>query len=414
MTTAAHVTEAPPPPEPRPRSCRIAIVGAGPYGLAAAEALRAGGAGDVVAFGEPMSFWDGHMPRGMLLRSPYVASSIGRPAAGLQLPDFEREHDLPPERPVSLSRFVEYGRWVQRTACPDLRRERIARISRDNGGFRLDLHDGEHLTAERVVVAAGIASFAHYPEPFDELPRTLVSHAVEHRDLGRFAGADVLVVGGGQSALESAALLHEHGANVEVAVRSTELYWLSRRWQHRVPLLSRALYAPPDVGPAGVSRLVAAPLAFRLAPRRLQTWMTRRALRAAGSAWLVDRLRDVPLVTGREPVRAEEANGRARVHFREGRAVEVDHVLLGTGYRVDISRYDFLAPDLVELVATADGYPVLARGFESSVPGLHFLGAPAAWSFGPLMRFVAGTPFAAKELARSVALAPESARGRST
>jgi hypothetical protein len=47
-----------------------------------------------------------------------------------------------------------------------------------------------------------------------------------------------------------------------------------------------------------------------------------------------------------------------------------------------------------------DGYPKLDSGFETSLPGLHFLGAPAVLSFGPLMRFVAGTEFASTALTR--------------
>jgi hypothetical protein len=49
-----------------------------------------------------------------------------------------------------------------------------------------------------------------------------------------------------------------------------------------------------------------------------------------------------------------------------------------------------------------DGYPVLDAGFQTSVKGLHFVGAPAAWSFGPLMRFVAGADFTARAVARRV------------
>ena len=80
----------------------------------------------------------------------------------------------------------------------------------------------------------------------------------------------------------------------------------------------------------------------------------------------------------------------------------VDHVLLGTGYDVDISRYSFLSPDLVMSVRQLDGYPTLTGGFCSSVPGLHFVGATAARSFGPLLYFVAGTEFASRELASHV------------
>ena len=79
----------------------------------------------------------------------------------------------------------------------------------------------------------------------------------------------------------------------------------------------------------------------------------------------------------------------------------IDHVLLGTGYRIDITRHSFLSPGLSSLQCV-NGYPQLAAGFESSVPGLHFLGAPAAWSFGPLMRFVAGTRYSGRELVRAV------------
>ena len=68
----------------------------------------------------------------------------------------------------------------------------------------------------------------------------------------------------------------------------------------------------------------------------------------------------------------------------------VDHVLLATGYRVDISKYGFLAPGLLLSLRTANGFPVLSEGLETSIPGLHILGAPASWSFGPLLMFVSG------------------------
>jgi hypothetical protein len=80
----------------------------------------------------------------------------------------------------------------------------------------------------------------------------------------------------------------------------------------------------------------------------------------------------------------------------------VDHVLLATGFRVEIGRYAFLPEDLLRGVNRVHGYPRLSHTFESSLPGLYFLGAPAAWSFGPLMRFVAGTAWAAQALAGGI------------
>jgi hypothetical protein len=82
-------------------------------------------------------------------------------------------------------------------------------------------------------------------------------------------------------------------------------------------------------------------------------------------------------------------------------AREVEHLLLATGYRVNLTRYAFLAPELVSLVDTRGGSPVLDTGYESSVPGLHFLGAPAARSFGPVLHFVCGTWAPARELTRA-------------
>ena len=86
----------------------------------------------------------------------------------------------------------------------------------------------------------------------------------------------------------------------------------------------------------------------------------------------------------------------------EGEAKRYDHVLLSTGYRIDIARLGFLAPELLRRIRCADGSPVLATGFESTVRGLHFVGSNAVYSFGPLMRFVAGTRYAARHLTQAV------------
>jgi cation diffusion facilitator CzcD-associated flavoprotein CzcO len=387
---------------PMSGTCDVAIIGAGPYGLSAAANLRAVDSLRIAGFGETMSFWEKQMPRGMLLRSPYVACDIGDPHGHYSLPMYERAISAPAESPVPLTHFVDYGRWVQRAVLPDLRGDRVEQISRNGNGFNLRLAGGEKLHADRVVVAAGIADFKHYPEQFRGLSRTLVSHCSEHDDLGVFRGASVLVVGAGQSALESAALLSEAGAAVEIAARASMVNWLSRRWHHNLGLISRMVYAPAEVGPAGISRFVSAPLLFRGLPRRTQNWMTRRSLRPAGSGWLPARLGEVKIQMGVDVTAVSESGGRLSVTFSDGGIREFDHVLLGTGYSVDVARYPFLSPELVQALETVGGFPVLGRGFESSVDGLHFLGAPAAWSFGPLMRFVAGTTFAGNELARAI------------
>jgi cation diffusion facilitator CzcD-associated flavoprotein CzcO len=206
----------------------IAVIGAGPYGLAAAAHLRNAGL-EVKVFGEAMAFWDRQMPAGMLLRSPRSASHIADPLRQLTLDDYERSEQVTLNAPIELRRFVEYGRWFQRRVAPDLDTRPVERVEPAGDGFRVTVDGGDQVEAGRIIVAAGIASFAWSPPPFGSLPRELVSHSSAERDLHRFAGRRVLVVGGGQSALETAALLHEAGAKTEVVVRRPAVTWLDQR-----------------------------------------------------------------------------------------------------------------------------------------------------------------------------------------
>ncbi len=379
----------------------VVILGAGPYGLAAVAHLRRAGV-EVRIVGEPMSFWR-TMPRGMLLRSNWTATCIAEYRGPLSLDSYLEASGRHFGRPVPLDRFIEYGNWVQQQVASDVDRRQVKQVEADGDAFRLTMDDGERLRTRRVVVAAGIEPFARRPAEFDGLPSELVSHTGQHRDLARFAGRHVLVVGGGQSALEAAALLHEGGAEVEVLVRKHQLTWLHGGKYHR--MLGRAaplVYAPTDVGPMGLSRLVAVPGMFRRLPRAVQEPLAHRSIRPAGAQWLVDRLADVPIRLGRTVSRAERVDSRLRVELDSGDVRVVDHLIHGTGYQVDITRYTFLAPELLRAVRTENGYPIMRRGMESSVPGLHFVGAPAAWSFGPIMRFVSGGWYASQALTRVI------------
>ena len=86
-----------------------------------------------------------------------------------------------------------------------------------------------------------------------------------------------------------------------------------------------------------------------------------------------------------------------------------DYLVMATGYQVDLVRHPLIAPDLLDSLDLFRGAPRLRRGFESSLPGLHFVGAMAAQSYGPLMRFVSGTTYAAPSVAAQLATAARSA-----
>jgi FAD-dependent urate hydroxylase len=383
------------------------VIGAGPYGLAVASSLRGAGA-NVRIFGETMSFWTRHMPNDMWLRSIWSASHIGDPTSSLNLRAFEHEKGIPLRRPIPLSDFVAYGRWFQARALPDVDQRTVKRVETNGGALRVVTSDDEAIDARRVVVAAGIAPFAAKPQMFDALPRELASHSADHADLAPFAGRRVAVIGGGQSAIESAVLLHEHGADVEVIMRARRLQWVGRA--PREGLIGHLLFDRTDVGPALISQLVAHPMLVRALPRAIQRDATRRALAPGASLWLRPRLGDLVISAERSVVEAARRGNEVSLRLSDGSSRTVDHVLMGTGYRIDMRRYPFLAPELLERTRCVDGHPVLDPGFESSVPGLHFVGAPAMYSFGPLLRFVAGTEFAARRVTLQVTRARSARR----
>jgi hypothetical protein len=394
-----------PRPAPRTRSKpgEVAVIGAGPYGLAAAAHLRHAGV-PIRVFGEPLEFWRHQMPEGMRLRSRKRSTHISDPERRLTIDDYEADTGRTVTTPsLMLDEFIEYGRWFQEKAVPDVDRRKIRLVERSGSAFRLELDDGEEATVDRVVIAAGLFPFGRRPEPFRSLPPALVSHSADVRDLSRFSDRKVLVVGGGQSALESAALLREVGADVEVAVRSPDIVWLAPEDAPKKPGLRSRLPLPPtDVGGFATGWTAALPDLWRIVPPRLKPTVSYRCIRPAGSAWLRPRLEGVPLVTDAVAVAAQAANGNVSVSLADGSERVFDHVLLGTGYQIDVRSYPFLSPALAGQIDVEGGYPRLQAGYESSVPGLHFLGAPGALTFGPINRFVVGTWYAAPSLTRRV------------
>ncbi|MEU6199655.1 FAD-dependent oxidoreductase [Streptomyces sp. NPDC047061] len=400
----------------------VVVIGAGPYGLSVAAHLRAAGA-PVRVFGDVMGSWRHAMATGMYLKSTPDATDLSAPEPGGRLADFRRaqsEPELTELTPIPCDVFVRYGQWFRKRYVGEVEPTRVTAVERpaDGPGFVVRLDDGKEMAASAVVVATGLNGLAHVPDELRQLapegpgPRARVSHTSHHTDLSVYAGRRVAVVGGGQSALESAALLHEAGAEAQVLVRERTVLWgmtpdLARPWTQRVakpasPLGTGWILAAVCASPGGV----------RWLPASARLLLFRRALGPSGGWWLRDR------VEGAVPVRTERRVTGAAVHGSEVRldvagpggereSLAVDHVLAATGYRLDLDALPFLSPAVRDAVACVPGSraPALRGTFESSVPGLYFTGSLAAPMFGPMMRFVAGTEFAAVRIARHAAAA---------
>jgi FAD-dependent urate hydroxylase len=382
-------------------SAEVVVIGAGPNGLSVSAHLRHAGIEHRV-FGQTMGAWRFNMPAGMMLKSEPYASDLSTPEDGYLARDYcAQANEVYHERVIPLSReqFVGYGTWFASQVVPDLEETEVTSVTQSpNGGFQLRTAEGEHIRAARVVVATGIIPFAYVPPVLSSLPADLVSHTSQHRDLAQFRGKEVLIVGGGSSALETSALLHELGAAVKLVMRGDGASWPApnpEKYPTRLEQVRRPVVRLCEGWPCwGYDRL---PDVFRLLPKKTRLEHALGFLGPAGAWWLRDRVEGkVPMLLDQQVLGAEAVGDRVQLHLRgpEGVSTEcADHVIAGTGFRFDMSRLEYLDPSLRAHLELMGGAPVLNHSLESNVPGLFFTGALAAPSMGPLMRFVAGTHF---------------------
>ncbi|MCE2565729.1 NAD(P)-binding domain-containing protein [Komagataeibacter sp. FNDCF1] len=388
----------------------IAIIGAGPYGLSLAAHLRDRGV-DFRIFGRPMAFWRDHVPSKLCLKAEGFALDLFDPKRQSTLRQFcaERGHPYAPTGvPIPARVFTEYGEEFQKTHVPHLQPHNVTHLSRTQDGFILRLENGKSVVARNVVMAIGIGDFANVPPPVRTLPPERVSHTFAQTDFARFAGQRVAVIGAGSSAVDTASFLHEAGAEPVICTRRPKI-WINHP-PRKIPLLklllTRIKKPRSGLGTGWRSRMASdLPDVFHMLPARLRLRITRGHLGPA-AGWVTGQVvRDnkVPICLNLDLRRASMRGQAIHLEFADTeqgtmREMDVDHVFLGTGVHIDLARIPFLDRALVASIRTEDNMPALSRNFESSVPGLHFIGPLAAGSFGPLLRFAWGARFAARRL----------------
>ncbi len=373
---------------------RVAVIGAGPYGLSVAAHLRARGIPFRI-FGSPLESWRHHMPAGMVLKSLPFATSLSDPIGEGTLENYCAANAIaydPTYFQVSLELFTQYGLDFARRFVPGLEDRYVLSLDRDAESFALMLDSGETVKADRVVVATGTSYFAKIPPILSGLPRRLVSHSSAHRDLTRFAGRTVVVIGAGSSAVDTATLLSEAGATVTLINRggAPKFYPLDTPEEQSA---SQRISHPRSAVSHSWRFLMyeKRPGLFRYLPGATRLKLIESVLGPATPETMQERFEaGVAVVTGQTVEDAHEHEGRIRLVLRSsegGRSEMVaDHVIAATGFRPDVSAIDFLSEDLVSAIRTREG--MNNRGInripqlDTSVPALLVKVGDYRWHHG--------------------------------
>jgi thioredoxin reductase len=391
----------------------VAVIGAGPYGLSLGAHLRARGV-DFRLFGEPMGAWRHNMPQGLLLKSYSWASNLSAPPdlgagpsapSGATLRQFCVDNGIMYNdtlAPIALDTFIGYGEAFQRRLVPSVEQKRVTALYPAESGFRLRFEDGDIVDARRVIVAVGLAPFRYLPPFARYLSPEIVSHSADYGPLDRLDGREVVIVGSGSSATDLAALLHERGTSVSLVARAPTLSFAN---PPRMRRLAERLLAPAGgIGNGWALAVCAsAPWLIHLLPPEVR-FTHMKPLGPHGGAFMKDRVvGKVPLRLGRTITEITPRNGKIHLRLADAagkdESLSADHVVFATGYAIDLKRLPFLTPTVLSGLRRVGEAPRLSRHYESSLPGLHFIGPAAANSFGPVSRFIFGARHPARHLA---------------
>ncbi len=327
----------------------VAIVGAGPYGLSLAAHLRKAGV-SMRQFGHVMKLWRTAMPAGMFLKSQGFASNLSDPDGTHTLAAFCAATGRPYADyglPVPLDTFIAYGQWFTAQLAPDVEETLVTGITAQPGRFELTLATGERCRARRVVVAAGVEHFAAMPGELIGLPADICTHASAHVDLSVLRGKKVVVLGAGQSALETAALLHEQGTEVQIVMRKDQPVWNGAPLAPDRPLPQRLKEPEAGLGsgwstwfysrhPRCTGTCPRPPASSGPAPRSARP---ARAGCARGSRASSRSSAAARCAGPGHPGRDHAGPG---LRGRDREELAADHVIAATGYRPNVSRLTFL------------------------------------------------------------------------
>lgn len=363
----------------------VIIIGSGPYGISIAAHAAAHHL-SYKLLGYPMDFWKNQMPQNMFIRTPHDLVSFPGPKGRLTIQQYAKETNTKLESPLPRTVFVAYAFWFAKKAGVEFTSELVETLSYNGESYSVITESGLRLNARNVVIATGIKDFKYVPAVFNALDTEAVSHTLGHTGFDQFKGKDVVVVGSGQSAWEAAALLYESGSNIHLVYRREEpVYGGNRSAEIVLRGIGNVFYKLPRLFKKKLLKIGA------------ETVPIARFLR--------------PYVEGKVPQiphvrieRAESVNGKAHLHLSNGSQMIADHIIVASGFKIDVSKLNFIDPQLKASILTEEdrAFPKLNPHFESSSKGLYFAGALSSHSHGPTFRFILGLGKTSKTIARSI------------
>ncbi|MEH7246876.1 NAD(P)-binding domain-containing protein [Neobacillus niacini] len=360
----------------------LAIVGAGPYGISlAAHAAKAGLRYRV--FGYPMDFWQFKMPPNMFIRTMLEYTNLSDPEERCTLKEFQKEKGLRLSYPIPRSVFVEYGKWFIEKLNLSIEKVYISHVRKEHGFFVLETENRNTVEAKNVIIAVGLTNSRYIPRDLAHVPKEYLSHTGDFTVFEQFRNQHVAVIGGGQSAWEASALLHQAHARVEL------IYRRPRRLDPEQNLNAKQKEIADE---------------FFYYPQEKKMEVRKQFEKPTVSDFLV------PLVEGNVTQRPNTfivnttltKVNKVQVLLNDDTTLLVDHIIAATGYRFNPHNLSFLVSIIDGIKCTEGLDPIVDESFQSTLPHLYFAGPATAFCYGPAFRFISGVKKTSQVIINSI------------
>ena len=365
-------------------SIDLIIIGAGPFGLSAASFANFHQI-DYLVIGKPMAFWKENIPENMYLRSgtdwhldPYGNYSI---ETFLKT----RNNTIEDVKPLPLTIFLDYAEWFQEQQNINVLDKLIVKLdySEEEKKYLITLKDSKEIKAKNVLIAIGFKFFKKLPVYLTKkLPAGSFTHTCDVVKFEKFKDKSVLIIGGRQSAYEWAALIAESGAKtVHISHRHERPKFAESNWSWIDPIMDQMVDNPEWYRTLNEKEQEEIEKKFWIEDsQKLEPWLLPRIDRENIKIWPLSNV-----------VKCDEAkSGLYKVHMDDGRRLEVDHIILATGYKVDINKIPFLSSgNIIPKLNINEGFPDLDGYLQTSLPGLYMTSMIATKSFGRFFAYIA-------------------------